>query len=381
MMPNLERERGVQRRFLYIDATMVTPDQDSGSVRVQGVLKTTREHGCKVTFIADNLEYKSPYVEDLQQLGVEVRYWPELRSIEDYLEQEGAFFDVIVLSRYYVAEKHIAAVRKHAPQALVALDTHDLHYLRLRRLAELEPSAAHTRAAEEAYAKEMAIMQACDVTLVVSPVEQDLLAKEQPGLDVRVFTNIHEVADRVPPHAGRSGMMFVGGYRHPPNIDAVLWYAKEVLPLVKQRLPGIKTYIIGSNAPAEITDLADEALEIVGFVPDMTPYLESVRVSISPLRYGAGVKGKINQAMAHGLPVVGTSPSVEGMFLRDGVEVLVADTPEEFASAIERLHNDAELWDRLSQASLDNVRTYFSAEAAWQVIDGMMADADRRRQR
>jgi O-antigen biosynthesis protein len=379
VLPNLERERGVQRRFLYIDATMVTPDQDSGSVRVRGVLKTARDHGCKVTFIADNLEYKSPYIEDLQQLGVEVRYWPELRSIEDYLEAEGAFFDVIILSRYYVAEKHIAAVRKHAPQALVALDTHDLHYLRLRRLAELEPSSANSRAADEAYAKEMAIMQACDVTLVVSPVEQEILAKELPGLDVRVFTNIHDVSDQVPPHAGRSGMMFVGGYRHPPNVDAVLWYAREVLPLVKQRLPGIKTTIIGSNAPKEITDLADEALEIVGFVPDMTPYLESVRVSISPLRYGAGVKGKINQAMAHGLPVVGTSPSVEGMFLRDGVEVLVADSPEDFAEAIARLHTDSELWQKLSEASLENVRTHFSSEAAWRVIDGMMADAEKRR--
>lgn len=380
VLPSLERERGVSRRILYIDATMVTPDQDSGSVRVRGVLKTAREHGCKVTFIADNLEYKSPYVEDLQQLGVEVRYWPQLPSIDTYLEQEGAFFDVIILSRYYVAEKHIESVRRFAPQALVALDTHDLHFLRLRRLAELDPSAANSQAAEEAYAKEMAIMEACDVTLVVSPVEQELLARERPSLDVRIFTNIHDVADEVPAFDARNGIMFVGGYRHPPNVDAVLWYVAEVLPKLKQMLPGVKTHIIGSNAPESITRLADEALEVVGFVPDMTPWLQRVRVSISPLRYGAGVKGKINQAMSHGLPVVGTSPSVEGMYLEDGLEVLVADDPTDFAEAIRRLHTDAALWNRLSVASLENVRRHFSSDAAWAVMDGLFRDAAERRQ-
>lgn len=381
VLPSLERERGVTRRILYIDATMVTPDQDSGSVRVRGVLKTAREHGCKVTFIADNLEYKAPYVEDLQQLGVEVRYWPQLASIETYLEEEGAFFDVIILSRYYVAEKHIEAVRRHAPQALVALDTHDLHFLRLRRLAELEPSAANSKAADEAHAREMAIMEACDVTLVVSPVEQELLARERPRLDVRIFTNIHDVAVDVPSFESRSGIMFVGGYRHPPNVDAVLWYVAKVLPKLKRMLPGVKTYIIGSNAPESITALADEALEVVGFVPDMTPYLESVRVSISPLRYGAGVKGKINQAMSHGLPVVGTSPSVEGMYLEDGLEVLVADEPSDFAEAIRRLHTEADIWNRLSSASLENVRRHFSSDAAWAVMDGLFRDAAVRRDR
>lgn len=375
VLPSLERERGVSRRILYIDATMVTPDQDSGSVRVRGVLKTAHEHGCKVTFIADNLEYKSPYVEDLQQLGVEVRYWPQLPSIESYLEEEGAFFDVIILSRYYVAEKHIASVRRFAPQALVALDTHDLHFLRLRRLAELDPSATNNKAADEAYAKEMAIMEACDVTLVVSPVERELLARERPNLDVRIFTNIHDVADTVPPFESRDGIMFVGGYRHPPNVDAVLWYVADVLPKLKQMLPGVKTYIIGSNAPESITSLADEALEVVGFVPDMRPWLERVRVSISPLRYGAGVKGKINQAMSHGLPVVGTSPSVEGMHLQDGLEVLVADDPADFAEAIRRLHTDSALWNRLSIASLENVRTHFSSAAAWSVMEGLFRDA------
>lgn len=371
VLPALERERGVHRRLLYIDATMITPDQDSGSVRVSRLLDIARRHDCKVTFIADNLEYKDPYTTDLQQAGIEVHYWPYLRSIEAYLEEHGPFYDVIVLSRYYVAQKYVEAVRRYAPRAVLALDTHDLHFLRLRRLAELEGDAAQKRAAETAYETEMAVMYGSDVTLVVSHIEKEILAEHLPNADVRILTNIHDVAEHVPPFAGRSGLMFVGGYRHPPNVDAVLWYAKEVLPLIKRRLPGVKTYIIGSNAPASITSLADEALEIVGFVPDMTPYLDGCRISISPLRYGAGVKGKVNQAMSHGLPVVGTSPSVEGMHLRDGLEVLVADEPEAFADAIARLYEDEALWQRISAASIDNVRQHFSPDTAWDVMNGL----------
>jgi GT2 family glycosyltransferase/glycosyltransferase involved in cell wall biosynthesis len=378
VQPALERERGVGRRMLYIDATLPTPDQDSGSVRVSRLLKTAREHGCKVTFIADNLQYLDPYTTDLQEAGIEVQYWPHCKSIESYLEQHGAYYDVIILSRYYVAEKHVAAVRKYAPNAVLALDTHDLHFLRLRRLAELEQSRTAVHAAETAYRQEMAVMRACDVTLVVSPIEKELLAEHLPQADVRIFTNIHDVAQDVPPVEGRSGLMFVGGYRHPPNVDAVLWYAQEVLPLIKQRLPGVKTYIIGSNAPESITSLADEAMEIVGFVPDMTPYLENCRLSISPLRYGAGVKGKINQAMSHGLPVVATTPSVEGMYLRDGLEVLVADEPAAFADAIVRLYRDDALWQKISEASLANVREHFSPDAAWRVMDGMFALSESR---
>jgi GT2 family glycosyltransferase len=371
VQPALERERGVGRRMLYIDATLPTPDQDSGSVRVNRLLKTARLHGAKVTFMADNLQYLDPYTTDLQEAGIEVQYWPHCKSIESYLEEHGAYYDVIILSRYYIAEKHVAAVRKYAPNAVLALDTHDLHFLRLRRLAELEQSKTAVHAAETAYRQEMAVMRACDVTLVVSHIEKELLAEHLPQADVRIFTNIHDVAERVPPVKDRTGLMFVGGYRHPPNVDAVLWYAEEVLPLVKQRLPGVKTYIIGSNAPESITSLADEAMEIVGFVPDMTPYLESCRISISPLRYGAGVKGKINQAMSHGLPVVATSPSVEGMYLRDGVEVLVADEPAAFADAIVRLYGDDQLWAKISEASVANVRDYFSPDAAWRVMEGM----------
>ncbi len=221
-------------------------------------------------------------------------------------------------------------------------------------------------------------MRGCDVTLVVSEVEKEVLAAELPGVTVRVLSNVHDVASIVPPWGERAGLMFVGGYRHPPNVDAVVWYANEVLPEVERLLPGVRTYIIGSNPPESITALSGPGLEVLGFVPDMTPYLRECRISISPLRYGAGVKGKVNQAMSYGLPVVGTTPSVEGMHLADGVEVLVADTPQDFARTIARLYNDEALWTAISRASQENVRKHFSEDTAWRTLDELFSMAEQR---
>jgi GT2 family glycosyltransferase len=374
--PDLERDRGVEKRLLYIDATIAMPDQDSGSVRVSRLLSAARVRGCKVTFIPDNLQYIEPYTGDLQDAGIEVQYYPYLKSIEEFLEAHGAEYDVIILARYYVAEKYVAAVRKYAPMALLVLDTVDLHYLRQRRLAEIEGGMNAVQAAEKTFAREIAVMRASDVTLVVSEAEKEILAEQLPEVTVRVLSNIHDVADHIKPFSERRGLMFVGGYRHPPNVDAVIWYANEVLPEIKRRLPGVKTFIIGSNPPQSIENLTDDALQIVGFVPDLTPYLQSCRVSISPLRYGAGVKGKINQAMSFGLPVVATTPSVEGMHLRDGIEVLVGDTPAAFADAVARIYNDETLWTRISAASRENVHVHFSEQVAGEVLHELFAIAE-----
>jgi glycosyltransferase involved in cell wall biosynthesis len=151
---------------------------------------------------------------------------------------------------------------------------------------------------------------------------------------VRLVSNVHELSPTVAPWDARRGLVFIGGFQHPPNVDAVLWYARQVLPIVRRRLPGVKTYVIGSQMSAAVKALATDDLAILGHVPDVAPYFSGCRVSISPLRYGAGVKGKVNLAMSYGLPVVATPASVEGMHLTDGEDVLVAGDAEAFAAAV-----------------------------------------------
>ena len=162
----------------------------------------------------------------------------------------------------------------------------------------------------------------------------------------------------------RQGILFIGGFRHPPNVDAINWYVTHVLPLLRELLPNVVTTVVGSHMPAEITSLQRDSLLIKGFVADTAPLLRAARVSIAPLRYGSGVKGKINEAMNHGIPVVATSSAVEAMQLQDGVDVLVADTAADFAKAIARLHTEAALWAKLSAAGRINVQTHFSPASA-----------------
>ena len=373
-----ERDRWASRRALVIDACMLTPDQDSGSLRMQRVMDILTGLGCKVTFVADNLEYRQPYVQALQQQGIEVQFHPYTSSLAMLLGERGGEFDLVFLSRHYVAARHMATVRAFAPRALVVFDTVDLHFLREQRLAELDASRAAGSAAAAKRAEELALIRRADVTLVVSAVERDLLADLAPQAKVIVLSNIHDRHEHGRPFAQRSGLLFVGGFRHPPNTDAVLWYASEILPRIRSRLPGVKSYIVGADPPATIRRLASDDLVIAGFVPDLSPYLEGCRVSISPLRYGAGVKGKVNQAMSFGLPVVATTPSIEGMHLTPGSDVLIGDHPQAFADAVVRAYQDQTLWERLAAGGRDNVSRHFSREVARSAIVELLTLSDRK---
>ena len=376
--PEHERDRWASRRALVIDACMLTPDQDSGSLRMQRVMDILTGLGCKVTFVADNLEYRKPYVQALQQQGVEVQFHPYTSSLAALLGQRGGEFDLVLLSRHYIAARHMATVRAFNPRALIAFDTVDLHFLREERLAELDVSRAARSTAAAKRAEELALIRRADVTLVVSEAERNLLSGLAPQAKVIVLSNIHDC------HAGgrkfgeRAGLLFVGGFRHPPNTDAVLWYANEILPRIRQKLPGVTSYVVGADPPATIRSLATDDLVIAGFVADLTPYLDGCRVSISPLRYGAGVKGKINQAMSFGLPVVATTPSIEGMHLTPGSDVLIGDDPGAFADAVARAYREQALWERLAAGGRENVSRHFSREVATAVIRDLLDLADRK---
>ncbi len=362
--PELERDRWAGQRVLVIDACMLTPDQDAGSMRMEEILGLLVDLNCKVTFVADNLEHREPYVSALQQLGVEVQFAPYVRSIPHFLGKRGGEFDVVMLSRHYVAIKHMATLRSFAPRALIVFDTVDLHFLREERLADLNASHAARIAAVSKRDEELALIRKAHVTLVVSSFEQELLNRLAPESRVMILSTIHDPMLGGKSFADREGLVFIGSFRHPPNIDAVLWYAAHILPRIRERLPGVKTYIIGSDPPRTIKSLADQDLVITGFVPDVTPYFTGCRVSVSPLRYGAGVKGKINQAMSFGLPVVATMTSIEGMHLTPENDVLVADEPEAFADAVARAYEDEALWTRLSEGGCENIRAHFSRDAA-----------------
>jgi glycosyltransferase involved in cell wall biosynthesis len=179
---------------------------------------------------------------------------------------------------------------------------------------------------------------------------------------------VHEVYGCRKPFAERHDLVFVGGFQHPPNTDAVTWFVRDVFPLVRAKLPDVKFHVIGSKVPASITALADEHVIVHGYVEDIAPYMDDCRVSVAPLRYGAGVKGKVNMAMSYGLPVVATPAAVEGMHVEPGQDVMVAADADAFADAVIRVYGDADLWGTLSARGLDNVRRHFSFDAAREAL-------------
>jgi glycosyltransferase involved in cell wall biosynthesis len=343
---------------------MITPDQDAGSVRMLAMLQLMVELGCKVSFVADNIEYRQPYVSQLQQAGIEVWHHPFVASVAQFLSERGQDFDVIMFCRHYIATRYLTEVRKWAPQAKIVFDTVDLHYLREQRLAQLDGSVALQESAEMTRQQELGVVAGSDVTLVVSSIEQELLAKELPAASVEILTIIHETRYATQSFGERTGLIFVGGFRHPPNLDAVTWFVAEVWPLVQSRQPGMTLTIVGSNMPISIQQLQAPNVIVAGFVEDMDPLLDRARISIAPLRYGAGVKGKVNQAMACGLPVVATSVAAEGMNLKDGQELLLADSAESFADAVMRLYNDEVLWNHLAENGRRHIQAHFSRARA-----------------
>jgi len=356
---------GNGRRILLVDVTTPRPDRDSGSLRACNLMRLLLGEGFRVDFLPDDGIDAGPHAQALRDLGVQVHCGGATRARRRWFGQHAAAFDAIIISRYHLAEYLLPLLRRHAPRARLVLDTVDLHHLREEREAELRKDRTLQRLAASTRRRELGSVAAADVAWVVSPAEADLLRHAVPGTRVEVMPNLHEVEAAPAPFQARSGLFFVGGARHPPNVDAAQWLLGAIWPLVREKLPGCRLHIVGDGM-AEVVGTAGnlEGVQVHGHVPDLGPLLARARVGLAPLRFGAGVKGKVNLSMAAGMPVVATRCAAEGMHVEHGRDILVADDPAGFAAAVVALHTDPELWTRLSGAGVDNVRRHFSFEAA-----------------
>jgi GT2 family glycosyltransferase/glycosyltransferase involved in cell wall biosynthesis len=368
-----------RKNILVIDHHLPMPDRDSGSLRMFQILKLLHELGHRVTFIPDNLANIRPYTGELQKRGIEVVYYPYIKKVRDYLISHGSDFDVVVLSRCDFARKHIADVRMFAPQSRIIFDTVDLHFLREDSQARLTGDSEVRRKAQEKQRLEHELIDQSDETWVVSPVEQQLLQEEQPDRPIQVVSNIVEIAASSTPFSLRRDWLFIGGFQHAPNIDAVLFFVQKIYPLVSEHLRDAKFYIIGDKPPPELVALATETIIVAGLQTDVRPFFDSVKLSVAPLRFGAGVKGKINQSMAFGVPVVATSLAVEGMALRKSEDILVADEPEDFARAMVELYESEDLWNRISENGIKKTRALYSTDTARKKLELLFSDEHLRR--
>jgi O-antigen biosynthesis protein len=354
------RHRGPE--VLVVDFRMPMWDRDAGSLRMLEIIRSLQRLGYAVTFVPDNGARLEPYTRKLQRLGVEVIYGAV--DVMPVLVEIGPSLTAAILSRPHPASRWLDSVREFAPAAVVAYDTVDLHWVRESRRFALGQTdsppengkiVAQGPKAAALFELEIAMVRASDLTIAVTEDERARILAAVPDAHVMVIPTIHAVSVQVPPAEGRKDVLFVGGFEHPPNADAVKYLVREVMPHVWQSRADVSVTIVGGSAPPEVEDLASSHVHIRGWVADLDPLLESARTMVVPVRYGAGVKGKITQGLAAGLPVVTTEVGAEGLDGEDGENILIGDDPEALAQRILRIVEDDDLWRTLSHGGRELV--------------------------
>jgi GT2 family glycosyltransferase/glycosyltransferase involved in cell wall biosynthesis len=342
-------DRSAKARVLIIDADTPTPDKDSGSVTAFQYMRLLTELGYRVTFIPQTLSWRGRYSRAIQRMGVEVLYPPFATSPLDYALAHGADFDIFMLSRAPTASACMQALRVNFPNTPIIFDTVDIHHLRLQRQYDLEGRPELLNELHRMKIAEFGAIRMADLTILVSEFELTYLQEEVGHFPHTIIPLILPPYTRKTGFSDRRDFAFIGNFNHTPNLDAVKFLTEEIWPLYQSFGTGARLHIIGSNMPKDISNLAGGDVVVPGWVEDLESYLRTIRVTVAPLRYGAGVKGKVGNAMRLGVPSVCTPMAVEGMALDRGKQVLVASTAEAFASEMRKLYSDAQLWEDLSR--------------------------------
>ena len=360
-----------KKTVLVVDHYVPTYDKDAGSRTVFQYLKLFVNAGFNVKFIGDNFVQSEPYTTELQQMGIEVLYGPDYaRNWKQWIIDNGVYIDYVFLNRPHIAPKYLDHIRQHT-KAKIMYYGHDLAYLRELREYEITGDASFRDSAQEWQPKELALMRSADMAYYPSYVEVEEIHSIDPSIAVKaipayLFENVKwEGYD----FDSRKDIMFIGGFGHRPNVDAVKWIAEEILPELIQYIPDVKIHILGSNAPKEVLALANDHMVMEGFVTDaqLEWFYRNTRLSLVPLRYGAGIKGKVIEAMRFGTPVVTTPTGAEGIPNAENVMVVAADAAS-IAKKIAELYNDAEALTSLSRSCIQYVQENYSERNAIAVI-------------
>ncbi len=326
-------------------------DRDSGSLRMLSMIRSLIDLGCRVTFFPDDLGFPLPYGLALQRMGVEV--WYRDVDIPGELEAIGPGLALVITCRPHTTSRWLDLIRERAPSARIVYDTVDLHWLREARRAGIADGSGQMTLGPRAVVLrelELALIRATDATLVVTAEERNQVEADVPGAVVRVVPNVNEVRADVPPAKGRGGVVFIGGFEHPPNVDAAVRLVGGVMPRVWKELGDVPVTIIGPLAPPEVQALASPLVEVAGWVEDIDPLFDAAMAMVAPLNYGAGLKGKVTQALAAGLPIVTTPIGAEGLDAVDGEQLLIGTDDRELAERVIRVLTNHELWAALSAA-------------------------------
>ena len=366
-----ERSRG-KKVILFVDHYVPTFDKDAGSKTTFQYIKMFIERGYVVKFLPDNFAKSEPYTSILEQMGVEVLYGNEMRTnIFEWIENNQANIDIAYLNRPHIATKYIDFIKEKTDIKVIYYG-HDLHFLRERREYELTGDVERKNASAYWKSMELDLMRKASISYYPSNVEVDYIHTFDKKINAKAITAyVFEKFGNIDYNPDiREGVLFVGGFSHPPNADALKYFLDNMWDEIYAQIKA-PFYIVGSNATDEIKSFHNEAKGIIfkGFVSEeeLKELYEKVRLVVVPLRYGAGVKGKVIEALYYNDPVITTSVGAEGID-NSYNQMLVADEPGDFVEKCVNLYNDKEALKAMSKAADDYVRNKHSIEAVWEII-------------
>lgn len=356
------RSRG-GRQVVLASVEMQQHDRQGGAYRFFNMLKLLLEAGHHVTYFASNTCWREPdvdlepYVFELRRLGVLVyrldislhgnKVAPSRKAIQKIVTTRR--YDSALLLGGIDSQAFLYTIAQASPATRIVVDSVDLAFLREGRLHAKNHTPQQWARYRERRLAELGAYKHADAVLTVTDREREVLDRELgPGKSFHM-PDLYPAPASVPGFSARAGLVFLAGFRHAPNLDAARFLLDKLMPLVRARLPDVVLTLVGDSPPEWLKERADQQTVVTGYVPDLQPYLQGARVALAPITWGAGIKGKICQAMVSGAPNVATGMAAEGMDLVDGQDVLLADSPEEFAQAVVRAYEDQELWNRLSE--------------------------------
>jgi glycosyltransferase involved in cell wall biosynthesis len=358
-------------RALVIDDRLPRADRDAGSNAVLSHVRSLQRLGYQVTFVpAGDL---NPIASDraaIEKIGVSCCCLPYYGSVEEVLRRQAGEFDVVYLHRVTSASKYGELVATHFPKARRIYSVADLHHVRLLRQAAVEDRPELVALGKRLRLAELTAAAFSSAVVTHSESETKLLRSLVPGASVfTVPWSVKPLPTKVP-FSQRKGFAFIGGFGHAPNQDAVRWLIKDIMPLVRSRDPSIRCYLVGSDMPEQFREIATDGIEPVGHVENLSEIFDRVRLTVAPLAYGAGLKGKVIESMSAGIPCVCTNVAAEGFDLPVPLRACIADDADAIAASVVRLHNKKTENERCRRAGLEFVKTEFSENR----LDELMSD-------
>jgi len=372
-----------KKHILVVDHYVPQWDQDAGSRSTFNCVEAFLKLGYSVTLWPDNLWRDPDYTPLYQAMGVEVVYGPEFQNgFADFIRERADLYDAAFINRPHIAEPYIDALR-HYTQTCIMFYGHDLHFRRLTRAKEVGEDVT-LGAIEAAREQELRICGKADVVFYPDQEEVDYVSLTVGGkrrfeaLPVVVFPSekiggsLQRVDRRY--QAGETiRLLFVGGFSHTPNRDGIIWFVNEVLPLVRNEMGGLSLSIVGSKPSTDVIALENDEITVTGFVSDreLEGFYENSTLAIAPLRYGAGVKGKVIEALASGIPLVTTPTGAQGLIDPDSM-LFQASSASEFAACVVRALTDHGETARRVEAGTNYIRKHYSYDALQSIFKSIV---------